>query len=192
MRRSPVYQPFLTESYLEKYLKRLMGNRDIEGSLKRLNELTQDEARMASAELLKMTHTVDWKVKGVDDRVKSVEGKVQDVRGDVQEVGNMVRCDVQDTRDKVQVVDNKLDQANRSLSLQPLVIIPGAQQASQGTSSEIIFYVGFHRQIHPPIITSHAKLVTSGHLNGFFGAVYSISGNPLARSCGYMENVRCP
>ncbi len=43
--------------YSEKYLKKLTGNRDIEDSLERLDRLTQEEARMASAE--KMTHNID-------------------------------------------------------------------------------------------------------------------------------------
>ena len=63
---------------------------------------------MASAEQLKMTHSVDRKVMGIDDRVRGVEGQVQDVRGDVQDIG-----------DKVQDVDDKLDQANRSSSSDP-------------------------------------------------------------------------
>jgi hypothetical protein len=81
-------------------LKKLAGNRDIEDSLERLDKLTQEEARMASAELLKMTQSVDGKVMGVDDRVKGVEGKVQDVRDDVQALatwfkvwgGSVVTC----------------------------------------------------------------------------------------------------
>ncbi|KAF8496144.1 hypothetical protein F5888DRAFT_412246 [Russula emetica] len=85
---------------LKKYLKKLTGNRDIEDSLERLDKLTQEEARMASAELLKMTQSVDGKVMGVDDRVKGVEGKMQDVRDGVQDV----RDGVQDVRDDVQGV----------------------------------------------------------------------------------------
>ena len=126
-----MYLPSLADSYLERYLKKLVGNRDIEDSLERLDRLTQEEARMASAVLLKMTQSVDDKVIAVDDRVKSVEGKVQDVHFDVKEVGHMiqnvevgVRSDVQDTRekiqdvdDRVQGIDNKLDQANRPLSV---------------------------------------------------------------------------
>ena len=90
-----------------------MGKREIEDSLERLDKLTQEETRVASAEQLKMTHNVD-------DRVKGVEGQVQDVGGDVQDVSNKV----QDVGDKVQSidgnvrgVDDKLDQANRSSSL---------------------------------------------------------------------------
>ena len=72
---------------------------------------------MASAEQLKMTHSVDGKVMGVDDRVRGVEGQVQCVRGDVRDVGNLV-----------QDVDDKLDQANRSLSFQP-ILTPWAKTA---------------------------------------------------------------
>jgi hypothetical protein len=99
--------PFSLTGCLEKFLRKLAGNGEIEGSLGRLDRLTQEEARMASAEQLKMTHNVDGKVMGVDDRVRGVEGQVQDVRVDVRDVGNMV-----------QDVDDKLDQANRSSSFQ--------------------------------------------------------------------------
>jgi hypothetical protein len=84
-----------------------MGNREIEDSLERLDKLTQEEARMASAEQLKMTHIVDGKVTVVDDRVRGVEGQVEGVRGDVQDVRvdvQDVRVDVQDVRGDVQDV----------------------------------------------------------------------------------------
>jgi uncharacterized protein YoxC len=100
-------------------LKKLAGNRDLEDSLERLDKLTQEEARMASAELLKMSQSVDGKVMGVDDRVKDVEGKVQDVRDDVQDVGNKVedaRGDVRDVGDKVQDVDNRIQDIGRDIS----------------------------------------------------------------------------
>jgi uncharacterized protein YoxC len=114
----------------------LTGNRDIEDSLERLDRLTLEEARMASAEQLKMTHGVDVKVMGVDDRVKGVAGQVQDVGDQVQTVEDRVqdvRSDVQDVRGDVQDVannvrglDNRLDQANRSLSFTSLNVIPRA------------------------------------------------------------------
>ena len=155
---------------------------------------------MASAEQLKMTHSIDGKVMGVNDRVKGVEGQVQGVRGDVQDVRvdvQDVRVDVQDVRgdvrdvgDTVQHIDDRLDQANRSLYFQTLIVIPWAQTASQGTSSEIVSYDGFLHRIHPQIITLHAKPITTVQLNGFPKEVYSLTGNLLAPSCGYTENVR--
>jgi uncharacterized protein YoxC len=191
----------------------LTGNKDIEDSLERLDKLTQEEARMASAEQLKMTHSIDGKVTGVDDRVRGIEGQVEGVRGDMQDVrvdvqdvcGDVqdVRADVRDVGNKVQDVDDrvqgidsnirgvddKLDQANRSLSLETLIVIPQAQTASQGTNSETISYGGFRPQTHPPVITSHAKPITTAQLDGFSKELYSISGNLLAPSCGCTENV---
>ena len=59
-------------SLSEKYLKKLLGNTDIEDALKKLDKLTQEEARMATAQLLKITHGVDDKVKDVSDTVKLI------------------------------------------------------------------------------------------------------------------------
>jgi hypothetical protein len=71
-------------------LRELAGNRDIEDNLERLDRLTQEEARMASAELLKMTHSVDGKVMGVRgdvrDKVQDVDDRVQDISIRVQDV----------------------------------------------------------------------------------------------------------
>jgi len=46
----------LTEIRLEKYLKKLLGRNDVEDALKRLDKLTQEEARTTTAEVLKVSH----------------------------------------------------------------------------------------------------------------------------------------
>ena len=97
---------FMLTGYSEKYFRKLMGRREIEDSLQRLDELAQEEARMASAEQLRMTHSVR-------DRVRGVESQVQDVGGDVQDVSNKVQA----IDGNVRGIDDKLDQANRSSSL---------------------------------------------------------------------------
>jgi hypothetical protein len=56
-----------TDIYWEKYVKKLMGRNDIEDALKRLDKLTQDEARVVTAENLKATHNVENKVKEAID-----------------------------------------------------------------------------------------------------------------------------
>ena len=66
----------LTGMCSEKYLKRLAGWTDMDDALKRLDKLTQEEARMAIAQNLKATHTVDDRVAGVGDEVKAVNDKV--------------------------------------------------------------------------------------------------------------------
>ena len=90
--------PFFLTRGSERYFKKLAGNTDIEDSVEKLDKLTQEEARMASAELLKVTHGVDGKVEGihgdmqdVQDGVKDVGKKVQDVDGKVQGIGSDVK-----------------------------------------------------------------------------------------------------
>lgn len=43
-------------------MKKLLGKNDIEDALKRLDTLTQEEVRMATAEILMVTQRVDAKV----------------------------------------------------------------------------------------------------------------------------------
>ena len=71
-------------------MKKLIGNNDIEDALKRLDRLTQEETRMASAQLLEVTNAIDSevgeiasnvlvvddRVAGVDNRVKAVDAKL--------------------------------------------------------------------------------------------------------------------
>ena len=45
-------------------MKKLIGKKEMEDALKRLDKLTQDEARMAAAETLKLTHVL------VDNQVR--------------------------------------------------------------------------------------------------------------------------
>jgi hypothetical protein len=47
--------------FSEKYLKKLVGKKEIEDALHRLDKLTQEEARMAVAEILRLTYIVDDK-----------------------------------------------------------------------------------------------------------------------------------
>jgi hypothetical protein len=62
----------LAENCLEKYLKKLVGRTEIEDALKKLDKLTNEEARMATAQVLKVTHDVDNRVAGVDDKMAVV------------------------------------------------------------------------------------------------------------------------
>jgi hypothetical protein len=72
----------LTERFSGKYLKKLLGHgTDIEDTLKRLDILTQQEAQMCAAQVLKATHTVDetGQVRGVADIALSVDNRVASV-----------------------------------------------------------------------------------------------------------------
>jgi methyl-accepting chemotaxis protein len=69
----------------------LAGNTEIEDSVQRLDKLTQEEARMASAELLKVTHGVNGKVDDVHGEVQDIGNKVQNVDNRVQGIGSVVK-----------------------------------------------------------------------------------------------------
>jgi hypothetical protein len=57
---------------LETFLRRLLGKNDVEDALKRLDTLTQEEARMATAETLKVARNVDDKVTVVLEGTQNV------------------------------------------------------------------------------------------------------------------------
>src|SRR6266436_5364446 len=77
--------------FLETFLKRLVGRTDIEDALQRLDKLTQEEARMATAEGLKAAHGIDNKVEDVGDKVKGVDSKIQGVDKRIQGVDNKIK-----------------------------------------------------------------------------------------------------
>ena len=73
-------------------MKKLIGRTEMEDALKRLDNLTQEESRMAAAQNLKVTHNVDERTKGVANTVEVINN-------------NVVAVD-----DRVKVVDNNLMQ----------------------------------------------------------------------------------
>jgi archaellum component FlaC len=101
----------LTKRCSEKYLKKLTGGTDIEDALRRLDKLTQEEARMASALNLKATHTLDKRVVGVANTVEAIDNKVACVGDQVAGVSDRV-ASVDDTvarvDDRVASVDDKV------------------------------------------------------------------------------------
>jgi hypothetical protein len=49
-----------------------LGKTEIEDALKRLDKLTYEEARMATAQILKVVHSVDDKITKVNENVRVV------------------------------------------------------------------------------------------------------------------------
>ncbi|KAH9000349.1 hypothetical protein EDB92DRAFT_1812706 [Lactarius akahatsu] len=92
----------------EKFLTKLAGRRDIEDALQRLDKLTQEEARMAIAEVLRLAHNVDDQVKGISDQVEGVNKGIQGVEGKVVGVDERV----QGVDHKIQVVDDSVIQVS--------------------------------------------------------------------------------
>jgi len=74
---------------------------------------------MASAEQLRIAHSVEGRVIDVDKRVQGVGDDVQNVSKKVEDVG-----------DQVQGVDRRLDDTNRSSSIIAHALVPNAQAYS--------------------------------------------------------------
>jgi hypothetical protein len=99
----------------------LIGDTGIEDSLQKLDKLTQEEAKMASAEQLRIGHSIKGKVMGVDDRVKHVGDDVRDVAKKIEDVGD--------------AVDRKLDDTNRSSSPISHAPIPNSERSGLFTGN---------------------------------------------------------
>ncbi|KAH9178024.1 hypothetical protein EDB89DRAFT_1902103 [Lactarius sanguifluus] len=106
----------------KKFVKKLVGRRDIEDALERLDRLTQEEAWMANAEVPRLTHSVDDKVNSVSFQVEGIKKMVQGIDGKVDCVDERVQgvdegvhgiCEgVQRVSHKVQAVDDRVRQVN--------------------------------------------------------------------------------
>jgi len=79
----------------EMFVKKLVGRKDVEDALQRLENVTVEEARMAAAEALKAIHDVSDKVgdgvQGIHDAVKAVEDRMRDVEGIIRGVDDRVK-----------------------------------------------------------------------------------------------------
>ncbi|KAI0281935.1 hypothetical protein BGY98DRAFT_154239 [Russula aff. rugulosa BPL654] len=95
----------MKQGRIKKFGKRLIGKTDLEDALKRLDKLTHEEARMAIAENLRVTHAVDERVAGVDDRLANVADKVMEVIHDGKEARQVIE---QTANDVDQVKQNQL------------------------------------------------------------------------------------
>ncbi|KAI0290286.1 hypothetical protein BC826DRAFT_970488 [Russula brevipes] len=82
----------IKQGRIKKYVEKLIGRTDLEDALKKLDKLTQEEARMATAEVLRATRAVDDRVAGVDDRVAGVADRVAGVDVRVANIDDRVTC----------------------------------------------------------------------------------------------------
>ena len=153
----------------EKIAKKLIGRAEMEDALKRLDKLTQEEARMAAAQNLKATHIVDERVKGVADMVEAIENKVADIDDQVAGVGDQL--DVVDDRvasvnEKVVTIDKKVkgiagdvDEMRRSSSKLTLLtmlsysLVLSGNQLRQST----------HKWLSPPDPSTNHNIACGTH-----------------------------
>jgi septal ring factor EnvC (AmiA/AmiB activator) len=113
----------LTEPFSEKYLKKLIGRTDIEDVLKRLDRLTQEEARMAAAQILKVANTVDDRVEGIANNMVSVDNRVADVDDRVAVIDDTMK----DVHDQVKDVNDQVKAVDSGVKAVEAAVIDGAQ-----------------------------------------------------------------
>ena len=120
---------------------------------------------MAAAELLKVTHSID-------DRVKGVEGKVEDVRSDVHDVGNKVQGvdhrvqsidgNIKHVSNKIQGVDDQLSQVNRPSFLK--ILSPRFKHSYVFAGTQL--RENLLRWLSPPDPSTNHNIACDAHHNG--------------------------
>ena len=160
----------------EKYMKKLFGKTEMEDALKKLDKLTQEEARMAAAENLRLTHTVDKKVEGVadtlvaidnrmagvDDRVAGVDDRVAGVNDQVAGVDERVAAvdeRVAGVDDRVQQSASVVDEIKRLSSLN---FISADYRALPNLSGNQ-FRESIHKWLSPPDPSTNHNIACGTH-----------------------------
>ena len=127
----------------------------MEDALKRLDKLTQEETRMAAAQNLKATHTVDERVKGVLDTVEAIDNKVADVDDRVAGVD-----------DRVKEIAGDVDELRRS-SPNLTVLAMLSYASCQGIEYGKARTNGSPHRTPRPTTISHVVLITRKLRHGF-------------------------
>ena len=68
-----------SEKHLKKFLKKLIGKKDIEDALSKLDRLTQEEVNMAIVQVLKVSHHIKGGVEAVGVEVEGAGDNVNQV-----------------------------------------------------------------------------------------------------------------
>jgi hypothetical protein len=184
----------LTEECSERFLKKLIGRTDIEDGLKRLDKLTQEESRMATAENLKATHAVDEKVKGVADTVATIDKRMASVDDRVAGVHDRVAGvdeRVAGVDDQVQRTANVVDEVKRLSFLTSSAPTIEPYAPFQRTNCGRTLKSGSPHRTRRQTTTSHVALITRKPQPGFFEAASFRSGSQQDLFFGSTENV-CP
>jgi hypothetical protein len=149
---------------------------NLEDALKKLDRLTQEEARMAHAEVLRITHGIRNDVKMVDGKVERVTDKVEGVGDKVEEVGDKV----EGVGDKVDEVGDKVGVKVQCVDEKVQVVIDGAQGLSSQSNTILISILSDGKQ---------TKLIIQQTANGIDDIKCSCLPTNLATACCSHSNV---
>ncbi|KAI0277874.1 hypothetical protein BGY98DRAFT_578029 [Russula aff. rugulosa BPL654] len=166
---------------IKTYLKVLIGNTDVQDALQRLNDLTEEEAGIARAELRRTTHNLGEGVQGVGRGVEGIADRVQHIHDNVGSVDE----GVQDVLDRVQDVEVGLRGVSHRVQNISHNVLSVRDRVD--CADLITFETGSHLRIRPQITTFCGRLISGEQPTGSHAALFSKTGNPLVLSCGYTE-----
>jgi hypothetical protein len=153
----------LTEQCSEKYVKKLVGRTEIEDALKRLDKLTQEEARMAAAQNLKVTHAVDERVKGVTDTVVAIDNRVTGVDDRVARVDDRVAG----VSGQVAGVDDRVQQSANDIGEMKRLSSPNLISPDCGALQPILLgnqlRENIHKWLSPPDPSTNHNIACDTH-----------------------------
>ncbi len=96
---------FLADYGSEKFLRKLVGRKDVEDAVSRLDMLTKEESLMVMARNLEVTHRIDGVVHDVDSNVKATKVLTEDIDGDVKATKVLVEDNVKGIQGVARNVD---------------------------------------------------------------------------------------
>ncbi|KAN0130441.1 hypothetical protein V8E53_011704 [Lactarius tabidus] len=150
----------LRQGSAKRFLRKLAGMVDLEDALKKLDRLTQEEARMAHAEILKITHSIREEVKIVDDKVDGACDKVEEVGNKVEDIGDKVQC----VDDKVQEVIDDGKQARVAAQETRLVVQQAANDIGEIKWNQLIQLL--RSWLSPADPSTNHNIARKAHHNG--------------------------
>ena len=88
----------------------------MEDVLKKLDKLTQEEARMATAEVMRSTHAIDQSVKRVGEQVAEVINGAQFIKFKFEKILNLSHLDGKEAKKVMKQTAYDVDQTKRPSS----------------------------------------------------------------------------
>jgi hypothetical protein len=169
----------------EKFLKRVAGITKLEDGFKKLDKMTNEEARMAYAEVLRIAHNIDKKVEGVDEKVQCVGIQVKDVDKKVEVIEEKVQIVI----DGAQRTACDLNDGKSSSSVPSSSTVKYLTR-SQGGNYEKTLENGNLLPIRLQVTISHANVNTKEQQSGSIKAASLRNGRCPVPCFGSTGNVR--
>jgi hypothetical protein len=144
----------LVDYVSEKILKKLMGKKDIENALSRLDTLTKEENLMVMMRNLEVTNHIDDAVCDVDGNVKATKVLTEDINDnvkasmvlteDINDNVNATKANIKATKVLVEDIDENVK------------AIEGVARGVGNSTKRFLFVLMMHMPTFCPIVSQHS------------------------------------